>query len=121
MLRRALVVAVCALGFVAGSLRAEPPFRYPEGKCDKGELRYINGLPVLTVAGTPEEMGNAIGTLALKPGRKLASYPEELLKHVHISFVYWPVMKTGQAMVKLFPTNYRAELDAMAKAASVDR
>src|SRR5207249_10385214 len=42
---------------------AEKPFRYPEGKHEKGELKYVNGVPVLTVEGTPEEIGAQIGVL----------------------------------------------------------
>src|SRR4051794_7935508 len=98
MLCRLLVVAVCALGLTgvaAGRAQADPPFRYPEGKSGKGELRYVNGLPVLTVAGTPEEIGSAVGALALKPGRRLAQYPEEVLKRFHVGFLWWPVLKAG--------------------------
>src|SRR5438874_10648855 len=50
---------------------------FPEGKSGTGELRYRNGLPVLTVSGTPEEIGAAAGALGLKPGRRIADRSEE--------------------------------------------
>ena len=50
-----------------GQAAGAEPFRYPEARFGKGELRYVNGLPVLTVAGTPEEMGEQVGKLAALP------------------------------------------------------
>jgi hypothetical protein len=46
--------------------RPTDPFRYAEAKHSSGELRYINGIPVLLLRGTPDEMGEQIDTLALK-------------------------------------------------------
>jgi hypothetical protein len=57
-----LATALGAPGRVVGE-----PFRYPEAKHGAGELRSINRIPVLMVAGTPEEMGEQMGVLALKP------------------------------------------------------
>jgi len=37
---------LAALTFVARA-RADEPFRYPEAKQGKGELRYVNQLPVI--------------------------------------------------------------------------
>src|SRR5438552_8602483 len=53
--------------FVPPAAAAEKPFRYPEGKHGRGELKYVNGVPVLTVAGTPEEIGEQIGVLTIRP------------------------------------------------------
>ena len=122
MLRRVLLTAVFTLGVaLAGSVRADPPFRYPEGKSGTGELKYRNGLPVLTVAGTPEEIGKAVGVLALKPGRRITSYPEDILKTFMVGYLWKPVYQLGQSMVERFPADYRTEMEAMAQAAEVDR
>ena len=63
----AILIAETSLG------RAAEPFRFPEAKHKGGELKYINGLPVLTVAGTPEEIGEQVATLTAgsvkPPGR----------------------------------------------------
>src|SRR5436190_1220366 len=55
--------------------RAEP-FRYPEAKHGKGELKYVNGVPVLRVEGTPAEVGEQLGVLALKPAAGLFNQAE---------------------------------------------
>ena len=48
--RRFLVVVLALLVFTVacGSLLAEEPFRFPEGKHGKGEFKYVNGVPVLS-------------------------------------------------------------------------
>src|SRR5436309_1915765 len=51
-----LLVLLCGTG-VPG--HAAEPFRFPEKKHGKGELKYVNKLPVLVLSGTPEEMGEA--------------------------------------------------------------
>src|SRR5207302_3884570 len=74
-------------------LRAAEPFRYPEGKHARGELRYINGLPVLMVEGTPTEIGDQIATLTASPARRMLKYPYEMLEHYLgkvVTKVLWP-------------------------------
>jgi hypothetical protein len=56
------------------------PFRFPEAKHGKGELKYINGLPVVTLAGTPEEIGEQMRVLTRAAGPYLLTYPMSYLK-----------------------------------------
>ena len=42
---------------------AAEPFRYPEAKHGKGELKYINRIPVMTIEGSPTEMGDQLGAI----------------------------------------------------------
>ena len=67
---RVLIVLCLALTFPSLA-RAAEPFRYPEAKHGKGELRYVNGIPVLTVRGRPEEIGEQVGVLGLRPIKPL--------------------------------------------------
>jgi predicted choloylglycine hydrolase len=97
------------------------PFRYPEGKQGKAELKYVNGIPVLTVEGTPEEIGTAVGTLALKPARRVLDYPEGLLKYFSAGVLWKTAVKKGEEMVRRFPACYRQEMEAMAKASGAAR
>ena len=50
---RILAISWIVLIVPISSSGAEP-FRYPEAKHGKGELRYIDHIPVLIVQGTPE-------------------------------------------------------------------
>src|SRR5437588_11726834 len=94
---------------VPSATAADKPFRYPEGTHGKGSLKYVNGIPVLTVEGTPEEIGEQMGTLAGKPAAKLLTYPKEVLKIFGVSLT-WPLLvKEANAMVPNFPKDYLKE------------
>ena len=68
--QRWLVLVTCVLPFgfsvaVAAETKvAGIPFRYPTGRHKAAKLEYVNGLPVLVVEGTPEEIGEQIGQVA---------------------------------------------------------
>jgi isopenicillin-N N-acyltransferase-like protein len=102
-------------------VRAAEPFRYPEAKYGTGELRYVNGLPVLTVSGTPEEIGQAVGALAVRPGQRMLDYPEDLLTHFHLHFLWGTFARAGNRMVARFPADYRRELEALVESSNVER
>jgi hypothetical protein len=108
------------LGSVTGSARAEPPFRFPEGRYGKAELRYVNDIPLLGVEGTPEEIGEAVGLLALGPGRRVARYPEDLLRAFWLGPLRWPIVRVGHWLARRFPDDYRREMEAMYVAADLD-
>jgi hypothetical protein len=102
---------------------AEPaPFRFPAGKHGaSAELKFINSLPVLTVAGTPEEIGTSIGTLALKPGARVLEYPRDLLALRKGTFLWGMFVRAGKGMLKSFPDDHKKELEAIVKGAKADR
>src|SRR5436305_537828 len=96
-----------------------PPFRYPEGRHGKGELKYVRGIPVLVVGGTPDDVGEAVGALAVKPAKRALDYPRALLRAVGADRFYPLTVAAGQNMFKQFPADYRKELDAVARGAGV--
>src|SRR5262249_54295795 len=104
------------------ALRGAEPFRFPEGRLGQGaELKYVGGLPVLTVAGTPEEMGRAAGALALKPGARVLEYPRDLLKMHNADRLWGVFVQAGNGLFRQFPADYQKELGAMVRAAGVAR
>jgi len=76
---------------------------------------------VLLVGGTPEEMGDQIGVLGVKPFSGLLSQLKETLKAWGWERAYPLFIKTGNLMVTQFPPDHLRELEAMAKASGVDR
>ncbi|MSR32755.1 MAG: hypothetical protein EXR99_14760 [Gemmataceae bacterium] len=93
-----------------------PPFRYPETQEANPSLRYVNGLPVLLAEGSPEAMGKTVGKYGLKPAKKAAAYPREIMKKYGGGFLEPLLAKTGEKMFASFPTEYRKELAAIAEA-----
>jgi len=126
---RTLLACVVAFVLIHPLQSSEPPvppkeatpFKFPEGKHGKGELKYINGVPVLTVEGTPEEIGEQVGKLAIKHARPLEAYVKNFVKH-HNAGALWPlVVRSCEAMFKHMPEDHRKELEAMVKASGIDR
>jgi len=126
MTRRNMLLVAAACTLVSAVLADPPapaggPFRYPEGHHGCGELQHINGLPVLTVSGTPEEMGKAVGVLAVRPAERMLSYPDDLLDHFHCRLLRGPFLSAGRKMFERVPPEYQAELAAAAEAGGVER
>jgi len=112
MLHRCLCLALLLCPALA---QAEEPFRYPEGKHGKGELRYVNGLPVLSVRGTPEEIGEQAAILGGKSARKLFNYPRDVMREFSAGLAWPIVLQIGKTLVPQFPDDQRRELDSFAK------
>ena len=113
--------ALLCFALLCGTASAEEKFCYPAGKQGDAELQYVNSIPVLTVRGTPAQMGAAVGTLALKPGVRLLDYPRDLLKHRRVDLLWNTFLGSGRTMYKQFPADYQEEMEAMVKSAGAER
>ena len=100
---------------LASEVSADQRFRYPEGKHGKGELRYVHDIPVLTVAGSPEEMGEQYGVLALKPASALKDLVDGFIKQHGWETIYATALKTGNVLLPFFPREHAQELEAASK------
>jgi isopenicillin-N N-acyltransferase like protein len=107
----------CLCGFIllilaGGPLAAAEPFRFPERRHGAGELKYINGLPVLILEGTPEEMGRQQAALIADVVKPLLEYPKKLLAE-HGYGAAWPLaVGVSRRLVHNGPERFRRELDA---------
>src|SRR5262249_32928618 len=75
-----LVAAVIGFVHAPPALQAGDPFRFPEARYGRGDLRYINGLPVVSLTGTPEEIGEQMRMLTRSASPYLFTYPAKFLK-----------------------------------------
>jgi len=121
--------------------RAEP-FRYEAGKHGKGELKYVEDIPVLILQGIPEQMGEQSGVLAVRQAKPLFDFPrdfflgecaKEILRtnpkwlkqgaqfkeaiDAGEKFLWPLVQKYAASLAKNLPEAYRRELKAIADAA----
>jgi len=96
------------------------PFRYPEGKYERGELAYIHDIPVLAVEGLPREIGEQVAVLALLPAQILLGYPMDVLRRrLPIGDklrqkVFEKLVQKGRLLRLNFPEHHRAEFEALA-------
>jgi isopenicillin-N N-acyltransferase like protein len=112
-----LLLALLFLGGVTAS-RAEETFRYAEKKDSGGELRYVNDIPLLSLGGTPEEIGRQTAVLAVEGAPKLLDYPHELFPGDR---KWAELLAAARQLWPHIPADHRAEMDAAIRAAGVDR
>ena len=104
MLRNGPGWIILSLALLTATPAAAEPFRYPEGKHgDSARLRYVNGVPVLEVGGKPEQIGAAVGKLALKPAPKVLGYPRGLVKLFKADNLWNLLVAGGHGMYRQFP------------------
>jgi len=97
-----------------GLVVGERPFK--EAVREGGELKYIQGIPVLFLQGSPEQMGSQYAALLLKDVRPLLALPRKIARHA--SDAVWQTgVGIARAMFARGPERYRRELDAVARAA----
>lgn len=103
----------------ASPASAADAFRYPVARHGKGDLRYIDKVPVLILRGTPAEMGDQLGTLAMKPAAKVMELFEGFAAQ-QIPANTRPLTDiAARAHYNKFPAKYREELEAAAKVSGV--
>jgi isopenicillin-N N-acyltransferase-like protein len=109
-----------ALVFAAPAFAADE--RFPQARSGKGELKYVNGVPVLTIAGTPEEIGAQFGELALKPAKKpLIGRVDSYMKQIGWEKQFPTMLKFSGLIYASFPKPNQTEVATAAKVADVDR
>ena len=118
-LGRCLVLATVLLAAASGW--ADEPFRYREASSQNGRLKYVEALPVLTVQGTPEEIGRQAAVLTADGIKALLAYPRDLLTAMGLEQQWSRLGQVGQSLVPQFPPDHLRELEAFARAAGVDR
>jgi hypothetical protein len=106
-------------------LRSVPPFRFPEAHHGCGELTYHQNIPILRVAGTPEEIGEQLAVLSVQPAPRLLDFPADLVRHFVRSRLLARILvrraiRLGGRLLAQFPEAPGRELDAMI-AAGLDR
>jgi len=99
-----LAVTVLAFFLVFPTQGVADPFRFPEGKHGKGELRYVNDLPVMILEGTPEEIGEQHAVLVSESMKDVADLPKQLVKKHR-------VVATARRLMKNSPERFRRELN----------
>ncbi len=105
----------------APALRADEK-RFTEAKHGKGELRYVDGVPVLIVEGSPAEIGEQFGALAMKPVKKpLIDKLDSYMKKSGMESAYPIMLRTAGIILPIFPEANQKEFTAAAKASEVPR
>ncbi|MCU0703815.1 MAG: C45 family peptidase [Fimbriiglobus sp.] len=106
---------IALLLLFSAPLLAQPKFDFKEKKHAGGELKYLDGIPVVTVGGTPTQIGEQLAELVVKNAAEPVPVLEQFLADNKLKGAM-PLLK-GQAakLKKGIPADYLAEMEAMAK------
>ena len=99
---------------------AAEPSRYSAGKCANGELKFVDGLPVVTTGGTPEQIGTALGTLYKHPLGELMGKQDEVARGFGLKQAPGVLVKMSRLAVPAFPDSQRRELQSMSAASGAN-
>jgi isopenicillin-N N-acyltransferase-like protein len=122
--RRNCLSSTLVLLILFAPLAAQPPapiFRYQEQTHGPAALKYHGKIPVLTVAGSPAEIGEQIGTLQAPVIKELQNQIEGYVRFRGWQEIYPWLLKSGSLLEWNFPAAHRGEFSAAMKAAKVDR
>jgi hypothetical protein len=110
-----------ALLFLAATAAAqEKAFRFPEARYGKGELKYVQGIPVVVLSGTPEEMGEQLGALAIRH-TDLNKLRDSVLNEIGLSSLRGLMTSAAKGLYSGFPSHHAKELEAAIKAGKCER
>jgi len=123
VLRRLAVVAgVCCVASAVFSNAAVAGDGYPipERRHGRSELKRIDGVPVLFLQGTPEDIGRQHGTLIGNDADDLLKFPQQFLKRAGQQR-QWPLIAAaGKLLLLRAGTDHRRELQAAIRASGQD-
>lgn len=112
MRRFVLLLVVFAFAPLAAAAEPKP---FPEAKHGKGELKYIDGVPVLVAKGKPAEMGEQFGKLAVANAPDLSGLHDRFLKDAKQEKRYPLIVAAAKTLQANFPPHILTEMETAAK------
>ncbi len=112
--------APAVLLLLAAPLFAQPKFEFKEKKHGGGELKYVDGIPVVTVGGKPADIGEQLAELVVKDTSDPVDLMERFLADNKLKGALPLVKVQAMRLKKGIPVDHLAEMEAMAKRAERD-
>ena len=97
------------------------PAKYVEGTYGKGTLRNFKGIPIVVVQGTPEEIGEQFGMLAVKQAKPLLTLTQKYMKQIGLEKAYPLMLIAAGNMLRTYPEEYRKEIESASRASGIPR
>jgi len=99
---------------------------YREANWKGGQLKYVNGIPLLITQGTPEQIGTQEFTLSIDATRPLLRLPRKMLGEdgakPNFAKMVWPaIVNLSRATMDRAPARYRKEWETGARSAKLTR
>jgi isopenicillin-N N-acyltransferase-like protein len=113
----AFSVLVCS---ACTTFATEPASVFKPGKYGKGELKFVEGVPVLIAAGKPAEIGEQIGALVGKNSPDPRPVLDEFLKAIKLENGFDALKLVARNLKPNLPADHRTEMEAISKASGYD-
>lgn len=94
--------------------------QFPAAQHGKGTLEHDQSIPILTVRGTPKEIGEQFGILAIKNAPGIMQLHQEFLADAKLEESFPAIKILAERLKNNLPAEYRTEMDAMASVSGVD-
>ena len=120
MLAKRSCIFVLIILFAAKSAAPAAENRtFKEARFEKGRLQYVNHLPVLTVEGTPQEMGRQEAALTGEVAKSFSGYPRQLMTLSGQGSKWDKCVETARMLTSHASQAHRDELQSFADKADV--
>jgi isopenicillin-N N-acyltransferase like protein len=121
-MRKGFWLATLVVGFsICVSSGAEPSKTFPDAKHGQGEMKHVNGMPVLFLRGTPSEIGEQYGVLAVKNAPDLDGFQNNFFKDARIEGKAKLIMLLARRLTTGMPKHHMEEIEAAIKVSKRDR
>lgn len=108
--------ALCYLLLLVPVASAQVSSPFKPGKHGPAELKFVSGVPVLTVQGKPEEIGEQIGVLVGKNSPDPTPILNDFLKAAKVEDGFPAFKLMARKLKPNFPADHLAEMEALSKA-----
>lgn len=112
---RASAVLTLVLGLTP-VLPAQNVTTFPDAQHGKGKLTHVQGVPVVVLRGSPTEIGEQFGVLAVKNAPGLDELQANFLKDAKIDKRFDLIKALAGQLKPGFPLDHLTEIEAMARA-----
>ena len=89
-------------------------------KSGRGEVRYIDSLPVAVLVGSPAEIGQQHGELLTRPSGELMEFPKRVLADSGLGFLYPLAAQAGKTLILNAPQRYQQEIATATEAGKLE-
>jgi hypothetical protein len=120
MQRLLLAGMLASLLVLSGVCRAESPVIKP-AKFDKAELKTVGQVPVLSLAGSPEEIGDDEAQLVADKAKTLLGFGPSLVKRLAGEAAWKGHVIISRALLNNVAERHQAEMEAFQKTSGLPR
>ncbi|HLA84703.1 MAG TPA: C45 family peptidase, partial [Thermoguttaceae bacterium] len=113
-------ITFLAVVLAAGAARAESRHFTPR-ESEGASLAYVNGVPVLSLSGSPEEIGRQLASLVGPATERLTTYPKQTFGRQGDEKSWSRLVKASRELWPNIPDDHRTEIDTVVRHSSIDR